>query len=508
MINNILKNNVIRFVFIVCSYNNEENINNNLLSIIKQRYNNWHVIYINDCSTDNTDELFHKIVSKHNVESHFTYIKNEEKMGQMYNKYQAYKKVNDLDIVCILDGDDWLSNPYVLSNLNYYYSNSNYKIITTNYNVFYEKKILKNMETRNYSKSDIDLKLIRYSNDWLFRHLKTGYGFLFKSIPKEYVSMDNKWINVCTDLAEMFTISDLTNKIVQLNNVFYTYNYSNSVKYDTCYKFNSEERTKIIRYLKTLERNKFSLPDIYIFNFEDDWKKKCNMMKQMKIIDQDNYKFVSIKNEIEVQEERQEDETDDEAEDHSDEGQGNESDEAEQYENETDSEDEEEDILKKQVLYFYKKYNIVKNDELREKNILSTIFQVLEEFVSRDESHICILFDNTKTSNTYTEHNYIHSENIKDYDIIYLGFNNSRIYNMLNNNSDIFLDIKDKEFVLYGGQSIIISKTIAKYILDYTIEKLMRIDLYSWDVILNFIRINSKDYDFRLYFKPLFIKHL
>ena len=52
-----IKNNK-KFVFIVPSYNNEQWIERNMLSMFNQTYTKWRMIYINDSSTDSTHQLF------------------------------------------------------------------------------------------------------------------------------------------------------------------------------------------------------------------------------------------------------------------------------------------------------------------------------------------------------------------------------------------------------------------------------------------------------------------
>ena len=61
---NELYNENTKFVFIIPSFNNEKWIENNLNSIINQKYNNWNVIYINDNSNDKTQEIYEDIISK------------------------------------------------------------------------------------------------------------------------------------------------------------------------------------------------------------------------------------------------------------------------------------------------------------------------------------------------------------------------------------------------------------------------------------------------------------
>ena len=46
-------------------------------------------------------------------------------MKQAYNRYIAYKYCYDDDIICFLDGDDWLFDNNVLSNLHKEYKSKN-----------------------------------------------------------------------------------------------------------------------------------------------------------------------------------------------------------------------------------------------------------------------------------------------------------------------------------------------------------------------------------------------
>ncbi len=181
------------FCFIVSSYNNEINIIKNLESIIYQTHTNWRCIYVNDASTDKTDELFHTIVHKHNVKDKFTYIKNEMQMKQSYCKYTAYQLLNDFEIVCLLDGDDWLYHKNVLHTIQNYYRENDTKILTSNYVIYHEKNLIPAYpwkDTSIYSEIDKQYNTIRYLDQWLFRHLKTGLSILFKSISKEYLMFE------------------------------------------------------------------------------------------------------------------------------------------------------------------------------------------------------------------------------------------------------------------------------------------------------------------------------
>ena len=64
-ISSIFKIKEKNFVILICSYNNEDYIYQNLLSAVNQNYKNFEIIYINDLSTGKTEELFYS--SSHNA---------------------------------------------------------------------------------------------------------------------------------------------------------------------------------------------------------------------------------------------------------------------------------------------------------------------------------------------------------------------------------------------------------------------------------------------------------
>ena len=64
-----------KFKIVVPSYNNEKWIATNIESIKEQNYANFEVLYINDKSTDRTEELYHKYVGN---DPKWTLQNNEE----------------------------------------------------------------------------------------------------------------------------------------------------------------------------------------------------------------------------------------------------------------------------------------------------------------------------------------------------------------------------------------------------------------------------------------------
>ena len=71
-----MKNN--RFIIMVASYNNEDWAEYNIVSILNQTYTNYHVYYVDDCSTDKTNQIVTELVKDND---RFTIIRNETNLG-------------------------------------------------------------------------------------------------------------------------------------------------------------------------------------------------------------------------------------------------------------------------------------------------------------------------------------------------------------------------------------------------------------------------------------------
>ena len=102
-------------------YNAEKFIRKCLLSVLTQNYNNYHIILTNDASTDSSDKIIQEIIKM--FPNKITYIKNETRMGAMFNRQRAaFEHCNSSDIVIHLDGDDWLSDKKALSYIDDFYN--------------------------------------------------------------------------------------------------------------------------------------------------------------------------------------------------------------------------------------------------------------------------------------------------------------------------------------------------------------------------------------------------
>ena len=113
-----------KFVITIPSYNNEKWYKNNLSSVFSQTYQNFRIIYIDDCSPDNTYRLVENYVKELKKSEQVTLIRNERRQGALANHFKAINLCADDEIVVCLDGDDWFANDNVLEYLNKIYQDS------------------------------------------------------------------------------------------------------------------------------------------------------------------------------------------------------------------------------------------------------------------------------------------------------------------------------------------------------------------------------------------------
>ena len=119
---------------IMPSYNTADYIGQSIQSVIEQTYPNWELIIVDDCSTDNTDEIVLSFDDKRII-----YLKNEMNCGAAISRNRALREAKGRWIA-FLDSDDlWISEKLekqisFMEEYNYSFSYTNYEEIDENGN--------------------------------------------------------------------------------------------------------------------------------------------------------------------------------------------------------------------------------------------------------------------------------------------------------------------------------------------------------------------------------------
>lgn len=112
---------------IMPSYNTASYIEESIMSVCMQTYTNWELIIVDDCSTDDTDE----IVGQYLVDERIHYIKNDINSGAAVSRNRALKEAKG-KWIAFLDSDDlWIPEKLekqiaFMKNKGYHFSYTNY----------------------------------------------------------------------------------------------------------------------------------------------------------------------------------------------------------------------------------------------------------------------------------------------------------------------------------------------------------------------------------------------
>ena len=233
------------FVVIIPSYNNQEWVKQNLTSVFDQNYSNYEIVYIDDCSTDNTFEKVLSITQENQQEHRVKIIRNMQRKGALANLYHAIHACdNDAIIVC-LDGDDWLSGPHVLATLNNYYTSENIWLTYGNYRIYQDNTWGICSE---YAATTIATNNYRYDCAWRASHLRTFYAGLFKKIKLEDLLYKGNFYTVAWDLGLMFPMLEMSGgKFAFIQEPLYIYNRNNPLNDFRCHELEQIQIDYFIR---------------------------------------------------------------------------------------------------------------------------------------------------------------------------------------------------------------------------------------------------------------------
>lgn len=98
---------------IVPVYNTEKYLKNCIDSLLKQNFEDYEIIVINDLSPDNAEEIIKSYNDKKIV-----YIKNKTNKGIGYNRNLGIKKAKG-EYVCFIDSDDYVKEDFISKMYNY-----------------------------------------------------------------------------------------------------------------------------------------------------------------------------------------------------------------------------------------------------------------------------------------------------------------------------------------------------------------------------------------------------
>ena len=206
-----------RFFIIVTGYNCEAFVKKCYESLFEQTYSNWHTVFINDASTDNTQDIIEGLKCKH--------ITNKTNIGASYGRNFAIKNfAAENDIILFLGMDDHLL-PNALERINKEYKNG--KLMTYG-------NWINQFGTGLPESFDLDFDDETHANrnyrNVTYRSTapNTFRKFLYNCITEDELKYENEWLKVCTEGPVMFAMLEQCGKdrIGVIKDKIYHYNES------------------------------------------------------------------------------------------------------------------------------------------------------------------------------------------------------------------------------------------------------------------------------------------
>ena len=195
-----------RFVFVIPYYNAEEDMSKTLLSMMAQSYDEWRAIVIDDMSTDNGPNLVKRVVDGSINRDKFTLVERIEKYGEVRNTLASLDSIEDDEIVCRLDGGDWLLENDLLWVLNETYKDPSQTVAWTAHRWSYT--------SRNIS-GPLNLQSGQtvYQHPWVSSHLKTFRAGQLRKVPKANFFTDSgEYIMIACDQAIFLPMMHLSHR--------------------------------------------------------------------------------------------------------------------------------------------------------------------------------------------------------------------------------------------------------------------------------------------------------
>tara|TARA_R110002020_G_scaffold78557_6_gene197488 strand:- start:619 stop:1863 length:1245 start_codon:yes stop_codon:yes gene_type:complete len=246
-----------KFHFIVPCYNVDRWLARCLDSVRRQDYQNYAVTVVDDVSTDKTYDVFDRGFAKDN---RFKIIKNTSKKYALKNIQTAIKKTKSKsdEVIIVLDGDDWLASPDVLSLLNEIYVEE--ECLLTYGSYLYYPYGMKGVEPSKYPKRIVENNDYR-NDEWRASHLRTFKRKLWDGInKKDLLDESGEYYKMAYDQAMMLPMLEMAaERVHYIPEILHVYNRDNPLNVD---KIKQDEQFATMHHIRNRERYERT-------NFED-----------------------------------------------------------------------------------------------------------------------------------------------------------------------------------------------------------------------------------------------
>ena len=238
--NYLPRNTQQKIVVVSPTYNASKYIERCIESVITQDYDNYLMVVIDDCSTDNTYELAKKYES-----DKVKVIRNSENKGAVRNQIESINNFCERDdIVMFLDGDDSLVND---NQIFHFYNNLYDGTTEFSYGSCWSMVDNIPLVSQPYPEQiKKEKKYRQYKFNWNmpYTHLRTFKAYLLENVDENmFKDEKGKWYKAGGDGSIFYSLIEKCEpeKIKVVQDILYNYNDTHPLN---DYKINAKEQTK------------------------------------------------------------------------------------------------------------------------------------------------------------------------------------------------------------------------------------------------------------------------
>lgn len=198
-----------RFAFAIPTRNATSTAKRALASLAFQSYPHWRAIVVDDCSTDGTAAFVEGQAELLGVADKVSVIRQNQRMWEVSNVLTAMDRIEDDEIVCRFDLDDYLCDLNALEIVAKAYDNvPDLDALWTAHRWFDDDGVT-NKNISGPLPADVD----PYVYPWVSSHLKTWRRSVSKAVPDaNYRGLDGEYIKRAGDQAIYLPVLKLARK--------------------------------------------------------------------------------------------------------------------------------------------------------------------------------------------------------------------------------------------------------------------------------------------------------
>jgi len=235
-----------KLVIVSTFWNSEDYVADCIKSIKNQYYGNFVAYMVDDMSTDNS---YNVALDAIDGDERFVLIKNTEKKYKTKNFIDVINNpdIDWDDVIIEIDGDDQLSDNFVLGLINKIYANEDIWICGS-------KWMDKNGVVGNYGKFSANKARIK---SWNFSHMRTYRAFLFRMIKEEHLMYEGEYFKAGCDIGAGIPMLEMAGDahFYYLDQVTYIYTWHDNQSYSNTNSFGDNTlQSKIASYVYKLPR--------------------------------------------------------------------------------------------------------------------------------------------------------------------------------------------------------------------------------------------------------------